>query len=97
MTNVVSSLTARTQFGQIMRRAAARKERFPVDRNGEPAVIIISVEDYMDTFSPEPTWLAEIRAKSKERGRDKLSMTQINSIVSEVRRSAKKTVNATAK
>ena len=97
MTNLVSALTARTQFGQIMRRAAAKNERFLVDRNGEPAVIIMSVQDYMDSFAPAPNWLADIRAKSKKRGTDKLSMPQINTIISEVRRSAKKTVNAPAK
>ena len=97
MTNVVSALTARTQFGQIMRRAEAKNERFLVDRNGEPAVIIMSVNDYMDTFAPEPNWLAEIRAKSKQRGTDKLSMTKINSIISAGRQSAKKTLNTPAK
>ena len=97
MTNLVSALTARTQFGQIMRRAAAKNERFLVDRNGEPAVIIMSVQDYMETFAPEPNWLADIRAKSKQRGMDKLSMPQINGVISEVRSSAKKTVNNPAK
>lgn len=85
-TSVVSALTARTQFGQIMRRAAAGNERFLVDRNGEPAVIIMSIGDYLETFAPEPNWLSEIRAKSKARGTSKLSMPEINSIVSEVRR-----------
>ena len=90
-------MTARMQFGQIMRRAAAKNERFLVDRNGVPAVIIMSVNDYMDTFAPEPAWLAEIRAKSKKRGTDTLSMPQIDSIISEVRRSAKKPVTAPGK
>lgn len=96
-TNVVSALVARTQLGQIMKRATQKNERFLIDRRGEPSVIIMSVKDYMDTFAPAPTWLAEIRTKSKERGTDKLSMTQINSIVSEARRTAKKRVNASDK
>ena len=90
-------MTARTRLGQIMRRAASKNERFLVDRNGEPAEIIMSGNDHTDTFAPEPVWLAGIRAKSKERGTDKLSMPQIDSIISEVRRSAKKPVNAPAK
>ena len=65
LTNVVSALTARTQFGQIMRCAAVRNERFLVDRRGEPAVIIMSVSDYMETFAPEPHRLSDIRANSK--------------------------------
>ena len=97
MTNVVSALTARTQFGQIMRRAAAKNERFLVDRRGQPAVIIMSVDDYMETFAPEPDWLSEIRAKSKENGTNKLSMTKINSIIAKVRRLAKKPVTSSTK
>ena len=89
-TNVVSALTARTQFGQIMRRASAKNERFVVDRRGEPSVIIMSVKDYMETFAPEPEWLSKIRARSTAHGTDKLSLAQINGIVREVRKSRAK-------
>jgi hypothetical protein len=37
MTSVVSALTARTQFGQIIKRASQKNERFVVDRRGQPA------------------------------------------------------------
>jgi hypothetical protein len=37
MTDVVSALTARTQFGQIMKRATQKNERFVVGRRGEPS------------------------------------------------------------
>ena len=90
MTNVVSALTARTQFGQIMRRASAKNERFLVDRRGEPSVIIMSLKDYMATFAPEPGWLAKIRAQSVKNGTDKLTMDEINGIVAEVRHSGHK-------
>ena len=35
ITNIVSALTARTQFGQIMKRASRKNERFVVDRRGQ--------------------------------------------------------------
>ena len=89
MTNVVSALTARTQFGQIMRRASSKNERFLVDRRGKPSVIIMSVQDYIATVAPEPKWLAKIRAQSAKNGTDKLTTGEINSIVSKVRRSSK--------
>ena len=38
MTNVVSALTARTQFGQIVKRASQKNERFVVDRRGQPGL-----------------------------------------------------------
>ena len=85
LTNVVSVLTARTHFGQIMRRAAAKNERFLVDRRGEPAVIIMSVSDYMETFAPEPDWLSDIRANSKRNSTNNLPMTRINNMIAQVR------------
>jgi prevent-host-death family protein len=46
MNNAISAVTARTQFGQIMRRASQKNERFLVDRRGQPAVIIMSIKDW---------------------------------------------------
>jgi prevent-host-death family protein len=84
--SVVSALTARTQFGQIMRRAKRNRERFVVDRRGEPQVIIMSVEDYVDTIAPPPEWLQNLWAASKRRGTDKLTMRQVDLIVGKARR-----------
>ena len=38
MANVVSALTARTQFGHIVMRASQKNERFVVDRRGPPGL-----------------------------------------------------------
>ena len=48
---------ARTQFGQIMDLATRNNERFIVDRRGEPAVVIMSVQDFIRTAAPPPDWL----------------------------------------
>ena len=64
MNNVVSALTARTQLGQILKRATKNNERFVVDRRGEPSVVIMSIKDYVDTMAPAPTWLRDIQASS---------------------------------
>jgi prevent-host-death family protein len=48
----VDAHVARTQFGQIMNRAVEHNERFVVDRRGEPAVVIMSVEDFIKTVAP---------------------------------------------
>jgi prevent-host-death family protein len=94
MTNVVSALTARTQLGQIIKRATQKNERFVIDRRGEPVAIIMSVKDYVDTIAPAPEWLANIQAASKRRGTSKLAMRQIDSVVAEARRErSKKTSN----
>ena len=85
-TNVVSALTARTQFGQIMRRASQKNERFLVDRRGEPAVVIMSVQDYIDTIAPTPKWLEQIGAAAKRKGLNRLSMRQIDAEITAARR-----------
>jgi prevent-host-death family protein len=89
MTNVVSALTARTQLGQIMKRATQKNERFVVDRRGEPTVVIMSLKDYIDTIAPAPQWLKDVQAEAKRRGLDKLAMRDINAIIAEVRSEAK--------
>ena len=83
---VVSALTARTQFGQILRRASQKNERFVVDRRGDPQVVIMSLKDYIDTIAPAPEWLKEIWAESKRRGTDKLTMREIDAEIAAFRK-----------
>ena len=75
---IVSALAARTQFGQIMRRARADNQRFVVDRRGEPQVVIMGVKDFIKTIAPEKKVLAAIRAASRKNGTNKLSLRDIN-------------------
>lgn len=86
MTKKISALTARTQFGQIMDRAVEKQERFLVDRRGEPAVIIMSVDDYLETIAPEDAALQKIRDEAKRTGLDKLTMEEIDAEIAAYRR-----------
>ncbi len=86
MTNVVSALTARTQFGQILKRATQKNERFVVGRRGEPSVVIMSMNDYINTFAPAPEELQAMQATAKRSGTAKLTPGQINRIVTAVRK-----------
>jgi prevent-host-death family protein len=92
MNHVVSALTARTQLGQILRRATKNNERFVVDRRGEPSVIIMSIKDYIDTIAPAPKWLKGIQAASRRRGTNKLSMTQIDAAIAKAQRLERKAI-----
>jgi prevent-host-death family protein len=89
-TKKVSALTARTQFGQIMDRAVDRQERFLVDRRGEPAVIIMSVDDYLRTIAPEDKALKAIRDQAKKAGLDRLTMEEIDAEIAAYRREKRK-------
>src|ERR1700751_1575928 len=57
MARRIDAHIARTQFGQIMDLATRNNERFIVDRRGEPAVVIMSVQDFIRTTAPPPDWL----------------------------------------
>lgn len=90
MTNIVSALTARTQLGQILKRATKNNERFVVDRRGQPSVVIMSIKDYVDAIAPPPQWLEDIQTASKRRGTHKLSMRQINAGIAAARHEEQK-------
>ena len=88
MPKVVSALTARTQFGQIIKRASENSERFLVGRRGAPKVIIMGLRDYIDVIAPAPEWLKAVQADAKSKGLDKLSMREIDAIIADTRREA---------
>lgn len=86
MSRRIDAHTARTQFGQVMDRAVQGNERFIVDRRGEPAVVILSVQDYLANVATAPDWLREAWAGAKRRGLDKLTMDEIDGEVDAYRR-----------
>jgi len=83
---VVSSLAARTQLGQIMRRARRENARFVVDRRGEPQVVIMGIKDFLKTIAPEKKLLAAIRATTRKKGANKPSPSAINREIRAYRR-----------
>jgi len=86
MSRRIDAHTARTQFGQVMDRAIQSNERFVVDRRGEPAVVILSVEDYLENVSSAPGWLRQAWEGAKARGVDKLKMEEIDEEIEAYRR-----------
>src|SRR5437868_5875568 len=82
----ISALNARTQLEQIMHRAIENNDRFLVERNGEPAVLILSVTDYVKTFAPPPDWLSKSWENAKRHGLDKLTTKEIDAEIAASRR-----------
>jgi len=87
MNRRIDAHIARTQFGQIMDLATKNNERFVVDRRGEPAVVIMSVQDFVRTAAPPPDWLQKAWAGAKRRGLDALTSESIDAEITEHRRS----------
>jgi len=86
MNRRVDAHLARTQFGQIMDRAVENNERFIVERRGEPAVVIMSIQDFIRTAAPPPDWFEKAWNGAKKRGLDKLSQTDVDAEISAHRR-----------
>ena len=86
MTRKITAVAARTQFGQIIDRAVDHDERFLVERNGEPVVLILSVTDFVKTLAPAPDWLKDIQNHAKRQGIDKLTMDDIDAEIAAARR-----------
>jgi Antitoxin Phd_YefM, type II toxin-antitoxin system len=82
----IDAHVARTQLGQIMDLATRNNERFIVDRRGEPAVVIMSVQDFVRTVAPPPDWLEKAWAGSKSRGLDRMALEDINEDIDRARR-----------
>jgi len=96
MDHRVDAHIARTQFGQIMDLAVEKNERFIVSRRGEPAVVIMSVQDFIRTASPPPDWLQKAWSGAKRRGLDKLTMDDINAEIAAYRDEKEPTADAEA-
>jgi prevent-host-death family protein len=98
MNNVISALTARTQLGQILKRASEKDERFLVDRRGQPSVIIMSIKDYIKNIAPTPPAYQAIRQDANSKGTSLLSMREIDREIAGVRKQqAKKKSNPSVK
>ena len=75
MNSRIGAHVARTQFGQLMDRAVRKKERFVVDRCGEPAVVIMGVQDYLESVQSPPQWLLQAcEAAANARGPERRTM-----------------------
>jgi len=86
---VITALTARTQFGQILRRASRQHERFIVDRRGNPEVVIMGLKDFLKTIAPEPELFRAIRNEAKRNKTSKLTSRQIEREITAYRRERK--------
>src|SRR5260370_36422679 len=91
--HIVSGLTARTQFGQILKRAGQNRERFGVGKRGEPQVVIMGIEEYLRNFAKPLPIVEEIRREAKAKGLDRLTTREINRALKRYRRQRKQNLN----
>jgi len=85
----IDAHVTRTQFGQTTDRPVEHNERFVVERPGEPAVVILSVRNFIRTAAPPPDWLEKAWRGARQRGLDKLTSADIDAEIAAYHREKK--------
>ena len=75
----------RTQLGTILTRVARNHERVVVTKKGQAAVVILSLEDFLQSIVQTPAELAAVQKAARKSGADKLSLTVIEAEIAAAR------------
>lgn len=86
---LVSSLTARTQFGQIKNRITKNSERYFVSDRGNVSVVVLGIEDFLRNVVKQPNIMKELQEEARKSGSNKLTMKDINAEIAAYRREQK--------
>jgi prevent-host-death family protein len=88
--NVISALTARSQFGQILEAVDKHRRSFVIEKRGSPKAILVGIQDYIRLAAPEPEILTSLGQASARRGTEKLTMRQIDRVIKAARTSRRR-------
>jgi prevent-host-death family protein len=78
---VVSALSARANFGKLLRRVEDERRSLVIEKRGSPRAVLLSIRDYVRLAAPEPDVLRVIGEESRRNGTDTLSSRQIDQVV----------------
>lgn len=84
-TIVVSTLTACTSFGRLLRRVEDERRSLVIEKRGTPKAVLLSIRDYVRLAAPEPAVLRIIGEESRRKGTDKLTSRQIDQVIKAAR------------
>src|ERR1035437_8861695 len=84
-TIVVSALSARTGFGELLRRVEDEHRSLVIEKRGVPKAVLIGIRDYVRLAAPEPEVLKVIGEESRRKGTDKLSSPEIDQVIKATR------------
>jgi prevent-host-death family protein len=82
---VVSALSARSNFGKLLRRVDDERGSLLIEKRGIPRAVLLSIRDYVKLAAPEPEILKVIGEESKRNGTSKLSAREIDRIIKQAR------------
>jgi prevent-host-death family protein len=82
---VVSALSARSNFGKLLRRLDDERRSLLIEKRGIPRAVLVSIRDYVRLAAPEPEVLRVIGEESKRNRTSKLSAREIDRIIKQSR------------
>ena len=82
---VVSALSARTNFGKLLRRVEDERRSLVIQKRGTAKAVLLSIREYVRLAAPEPEVLRVIGEESRRKGTDTLSSRQIDRIIKAAR------------
>ena len=78
---VVSALSARSNFGKLLRRVDDERRSLVIAKRGTPKAVLLSIRDYVKLAAPEPEVLRVIGEESERNGTSTLTSRQIHQII----------------
>src|SRR5271154_1146876 len=78
---VVSTLSARSNFGKLLRRVDDERRSLVIEKRGTPKAVLLSIRDYVRLAAPEPEILRVIGEESERNGTSRLTSRQIDRII----------------
>lgn len=89
-TIVVSALSARSNFGKLLRRIDLERRSLVIEKRGTPTAVLLSIRDYVKLAAPEPEVLKAIGEEAKQNCTSTLSSRQVDQIIKATRARRKK-------
>jgi prevent-host-death family protein len=82
---VVSALSARANFGKLLRRVEDERRSLVIEKRGAPKAVLLSIRDYVRLAAPEPEVLRVIGEESQRNGTDTLSSRRLDQVIKAAR------------
>jgi len=82
---VVSALSARSNFGRLLRRVDDERRSLVIEKRGTPKPILLSIRDYVRLAAPEPEVLRILGEESERSGTSALTTRRIDQIITAAR------------
>lgn len=78
---VVSALSARSNFGKLLRRLDVERRSLVIEKRGTPTAVLMHLRDYVKLAAPEPEVLKIIGREAKQNRTSQMTSRQIDQVI----------------